>query len=103
MTMSPWETAKPDLVADVRLYLSEEGGKSAAAVRGYGCPLFTTKDTSLGGWDARMQLGDEPFPPGTERRVGFVFLTQEGSQKVKIAGRFYLWDGGFVGEGTVVA
>lgn len=50
-----------------------------------------------------MQLGDEPFEPGTARRVGFVFVSEEGLQKMKEAGHFYLWDGGFVGEATVVA
>jgi hypothetical protein len=102
MTAAPWETRTPDLIADVRLYLSDQGGRSAAARRGYGCPLFTAKDTGLGGWDARMQLGDEPFEPGTERRVGFIFLTQEGLETIKEAGRFYLWEGSFVGEATVV-
>ncbi len=49
-----------------------------------------------------MQLGDEPFEPGTERRVGFVFLSDEGAETMKRAGRFYLWDGRFVGEASVV-
>lgn len=50
-----------------------------------------------------MQLGDELFEPGSERRVGFVFLTPEGLEKVKEAGRFYLWEGRFIGEADVLA
>ena len=50
-----------------------------------------------------MQLGDEPFEPGPERRVGFVFLTDEGASTMKRAGRFFLWDGRFVGEASVVS
>jgi hypothetical protein len=56
----------------------------------------------LGGWDARLQLDDEPFHPGTRRRVGFIFLSAEGAETMKRAGHFYLWEGGFVGEATIV-
>jgi hypothetical protein len=49
-----------------------------------------------------MQLKDEPFEPGTERRVGFVFLTEDGAQAMKRAGRFFLWEGRFVGEAKVI-
>jgi hypothetical protein len=49
-----------------------------------------------------MQLGREPFQPGTERRVGFVFLTEEGAETMKQAGRFFLWEGRFIGEASVV-
>jgi hypothetical protein len=49
-----------------------------------------------------MQVGDEPFEPGTRRRVGFRFLTPEGLLEIKQAGRFYLWGGRFIGEATVV-
>jgi hypothetical protein len=49
-----------------------------------------------------MQLGEQPFTPGAERRVGFRFLTPEGLQEMKEAGRFFLWGGRFIGEATVV-
>ena len=102
MTPEPWHTRTPDLVADVRLYSTSEGGKTRAAGVGYGCPCFVEPDLRVGGWDARMQLGEEPFEPGTERRVGFVFLTDEGAETMKRAGRFFLWEGRFVGEASVV-
>ncbi len=60
-------------------------------------------DLQQGAWDAHMQLGDEPFEPGTARRVGFVFLTEDGASTMKRAGRFFLWDGRFVGEASVVS
>jgi hypothetical protein len=92
----------PDLVADVRLYATSEGGKARPVRSGYGCPCFVEPDLGVGGWDARMQLADEPFKPGTERRVGFVFLTEDGAETMKQAGRFFLWGGRFAGEATVV-
>jgi hypothetical protein len=98
----PWETRTPDLLADVWLYPTEDGGRSMAALLGWGCPCFTSKETALGGWDARLQLGDEPFAPGTERRVGFVFLSPEAAETMKRAGHFYLWKGRFIGEAVVV-
>ena len=89
-------------MADVKLYSPEIGGKTVAAQFGWGCPCFASKNEAGGGWDARLQLGDDPFEPGTERRVGFAFLSQDGAEAMKRQGRFYLWEGRFIGEATVV-
>jgi hypothetical protein len=102
MSLLPWETRIPDIVADVRLYATSQGGKAQAARSGYGCPCFPKPDLGGTGWDARMQLKGELFEPGTERRVGFVFLTEEGAETIKRAGHFFLWEGRFIGEATVV-
>ena len=99
-----WQTRAPDLVADVVLYDPAIGGRKTAVVSGYGCPCFTTKDTNSGGWDARLQLNDDPFEPGSHRRVGFVFLSgQVAANALRKAGRFYLWEGSFIGEANVVS
>lgn len=98
----PWETRTPDLVADVRLYSPRDGGKTCAALRGYGCPCFVSKNREQPGWDAKLLIGDEPFEPGTARRVGFVFLSPEGAEAMRSAGHFYLWEMGFIGEADVV-
>jgi hypothetical protein len=98
----PWQTRTPDFVADVRLYRREEGGRPSAAPPGWGCPCYARKDDPEGAWDARLQLGDEPFAPGTERRVGFVFLSPEGAKRMRDAGHFYLWERGYIGEARVV-
>ncbi|MEO5937488.1 MAG: hypothetical protein ABIQ43_00595 [Sphingomonas sp.] len=98
-----WQTRTPDLLADVSLYPSDAGGRQSAALLGWGCPCFAIKDVQAGGWDARLQLGNLPFFPGTERRVGLVFLSgQEAADALKQSGRFYLWELGFVGEAVVV-
>lgn len=97
-----WLQRTPDLVADVRLYATTEGGRHFPAPAGWGCPCFASRDSTQAGWDARLQIGDGPIEPGTCRRVGFVFLTPEGSAAMKQAGHFFLWEGGFVGEARVV-
>jgi len=98
-----WQTRTPDLVADVRLYPTEAGGRRSAAPPGWGCPCFAKKGDTEGGWDARLQLNGKPFEPGTERRVGFVFLTSEGAERMRSSGTFYLWELGYIGEARVVS
>jgi hypothetical protein len=97
-----WETRTPGLVADVRLYSAEEGGKSEPVRSGYFPPCFPEQATSVGGWDTRMQLGNEPFQPGTTRRVGFAFFSPESAEEARLAGHFYLWDERFVGQASVI-
>ena len=101
MTTEPWQTRAPDLIADVLIYPTEEGGRATAIQPGYGCPCFTEKQTGVGGWDARLQLGDQPLELGIKRQVGFVFLSSEGAEKMRRARRFYLWEGRFIGEAFV--
>lgn len=101
MTAEPWETKSPDLIAEVWLYPADKGGRSIPVLRGYGCPILTDKERNQG-WDVRMQLGDEPFEPGTKRMVGLVFLSREGLSEVQKAGRFYLYESRFIGEAKVV-
>jgi len=99
-----WETRTPDIVADVWLYSTDEGGRASPMSLGYGCSCFAANDFAAGGWDARLQLGDAVFAPGTNRRVGFVFLSgREAAEVMWEAGRFFLWEGRFIGEATVVS
>lgn len=102
MTTGPSEPTTPDLVADVRLYPTVQGGPSKPLRGDVRCPVSTSKDAALRRREVQMQLGEEPFTPGTERRVGFRFLTAEGLREMKEAGHFYLWGGRFIGEATVV-
>ena len=91
----------PQLVANVRLYETEKGGRQQAALPGWGCPCMTTQQTLLGydGWP----ILEEPLCPGDERDgVAFVFLTREGGEVMRHAGHFYLWEGRFIGEATVI-
>jgi hypothetical protein len=93
---------KPDLTAAVILYSTSNGGRIETMQPGYGCVCTGSKSLPIqGGFDARLLLGEQPLHPGEQREVGFVFLTAEGTETARKAGKFYLWDGRFVGEATI--
>lgn len=94
----------PELVANVRMYETREGGRAGPALPGWGCTVMASNLEPLPGWDALPLLRDQPLYPGESRRLGFVFLTpEEALPAINEAGRFYLWEGRFIGEATVVA
>jgi hypothetical protein len=48
-------------------------------------------------------LEDQPMRSGEQRRVGFVLLSgEEAARELRGAGKFYLWEGRFVGEAIVI-
>jgi hypothetical protein len=56
------------------------------------------------GYDGWPLLGNNPIEPGEQRRVEFVFLSgDEAAAIMRKAGTFYLWEGRFIGEATVIA
>ncbi len=92
----------PELVADVYLYPTADGGKKLTVQPGWGCPCSCSKSTDEGLYDA-WPLLDAPLAPGERRRLGFVFLSgEEAAVSLRRAGTFYLWEGRFIGEATVV-
>jgi hypothetical protein len=95
--------AQPQLVAEVRMYGPKDGGRTGPAQPGWSCPVFVSKTEPLHGWDALPLLRDEPLYPGDKRDLGFVFFSgQEAADALKEAGSFYLWEGCFIGEATVI-
>ena len=93
----------PGLVADLQLYSTADGGKQIAAEPGWGCPCVVSQQRPLSGYDGWPFLS-EPLQPGEKRAaVPFVFLSSEGADVMRKAGRFYLWDGKFVGEAVIVS
>jgi hypothetical protein len=44
-------SASPQLVADVILYPTSEGGKKQTALPGYGCLCCCAKSSPVSGWD----------------------------------------------------
>jgi hypothetical protein len=95
---------KPELVADLSLYPTEAGGRTAPIRLGWGCPCTIQKKTVPECWDGWPLLGDHEMKPGESRKaIGFVFACgKEAADKMSAAGKFYLWEGGFIGEATVV-
>lgn len=68
-----------------------------------GLPLFNCQIQRRPFHDA-WPLLDCPFAPGERRRLGFVFLGgEEAASTFRNAGKFYLWEGRFIGEATVIA
>lgn len=56
----------------------------------------------LVGYDGLPLIGEEPLLPGETRQLGFIFLSHEEAVPILLtAGRFFLWNGRFVGEATV--
>ena len=93
----------PQLVADVTLYPTSSGGRKSAVLPGWGCPCYVSNDQRIAGYDGWPLLGDLPIEPGEKRRLGFVFLSgDEIATIMKNAGKFYLWEGRFIGEAIVV-
>ena len=96
--------ASPQLIAEVRMYDTAAGGRESAASPGWGCPVFPSKSTRLSGWDALPLLRDDPLLPGESRRIGFVFLSgEDAAAALRREGRFYLWEGRFVGEAVIIS
>jgi hypothetical protein len=95
----------PQLIADVTLYRTDEGGRRSSAFPGWGCPCCLSKETPiLAAYDGWPLLGEVAIQPGESRRLGFVFLSGEESAKLfRGAGHFFLWEGGFIGEAIVVS
>jgi hypothetical protein len=92
----------PQLIADVKLYPTDEGGRKSAAQPGWGCPCCCSKSPMIDCYDG-WPLLEEPLAPGDHRRLGFVFLSgQEAADVFRRAGSFYLWEGRIVGEAVVV-
>ena len=92
----------PQLVADVYLYPTADGGKKLTVLPGWGCPCSCSKSNDVLFYDG-WPLLDAPFAPGERRRLGFVFLSgDDAAAALRRAGTFYLWEGRFIGEATIV-
>ncbi|MBO6768758.1 MAG: hypothetical protein JJ901_10735 [Erythrobacter sp.] len=93
----------PGLIADIQLYPTASGGKQMVARPGWGCPCIVSQHEPLSGYDGWPVLR-EPLQPGEKRaEVPFVFLSPEGAEAMRQAGHFYLWEGRFIGEATVLS
>jgi hypothetical protein len=92
----------PQLFADVVLYPTNEGGKRITVRPGWGCPCACSNSADAIFYDG-WPLLDASLSPGERRRLGFVFLSgEEAAAALRKAGKFYLWEGRFIGEATVV-
>jgi hypothetical protein len=91
-----------DLVVELFLYPTQDGGRESAIIMGWGCPCSAKKtlEEALDGYP----LLDRELAPGERRKVGFVFLSGDTAvSALKPHGRFYLSEGRFIGEAKIVA
>ena len=91
---------EPDLFANVSLYLPEFGGRTKPVTSDFRVPCKVSR-TATNAWDVRMYFDGGPIHAGETRRVGLLFLTSEGEQAIRKAGKFFIWEGRIVGEGAV--
>jgi hypothetical protein len=89
----------PDVVADLVMYDLADGGIAQQRPSGWACPCMTSKAEPLEGYTVLPQMGDVALNAGDERRLGFVFPGDGGAEKIREAGTFYLWEGGFLSLG----
>ncbi|KQT50237.1 hypothetical protein ASG47_19800 [Devosia sp. Leaf420] len=91
---------KPDIFADLSLYFPEFGGRAKPLTSDFRVPCKVSR-TATNAWDVRMYFDGGPIYAGETRRVGLLFLTSEGEQAIRKAGKFFIWEGRIVGEATV--
>ena len=83
-------------------YYSEDG-KIYPISLGWGCPCFVAKNKNLLAHDGYPLLGDTTMSAGETREFGYWFmLGEKAAIKFRTAGRFFLWEGWFVGEAIVL-
>jgi len=100
------KSMSPELIADLWLYPTEDGGRKQAVGLGWGCPCTIQSEQGSGwvGYDGWPLLGDQLMMPGERRQVGYVFLA--GLQAIgylQSAAKFYLWEGRIIGEATIIS
>jgi len=96
------KNANPHIWAEYTLYPTSKGGKTKYISCGWSCPCFVKKDSMCGGFDAYPLLGNTIMSPSETRYLGLWFMNREEAEPTfKKAGKFYLWEGGFIGEAIV--
>ena len=93
---------EPELIADLYLYPTEDGGPKLPISEGYRCPSYSRKDNRENGWTCFPHVGDEPLAPGQKRRVRLSFLLPEAAEEMQKTGKVYLWNARYIGEATIV-
>jgi hypothetical protein len=91
---------KPDMIATVRLYPTEAGGRRGPTPPDmFGCPLEFERDK----FDCRLFLQEVgSLAPGATAKVPIAFLFPELIKpRLKVGSRFTLWEMRTIAEGVV--
>lgn len=96
------KNAGPHLWVEYTLYPTSDGGKTKDISCGWSCPCFVEKDPMSGGFDAYPLLGSSSMSPSQTQYLGLWFMNREDAEpEFRKAGKFYLWEGGFIGQAVV--
>lgn len=90
----------PDIIASVRLYTTEEGGRGVStAPKLFKCPLEFEGEM----FDCGLHLEETgPLEPGAKATVPITLLFPELIKlRLKVGSRFTLWEMKTIGEGVV--
>jgi hypothetical protein len=94
---------QPNLIVDLHLYATADGGRNQPIPPGWGCPCFADRQQTADGWDGSPILGDEWMHPGETRRVGYFFLSgDEAAAALSQKPAFYLRENRIIGEARIV-
>jgi hypothetical protein len=95
------DVSEPQVIASVRLFRSEDGGRASAILAPhFTCPMEIAGEL----FTCRLYLTEVGrIDPGSEATVPIRFLAPElVSDKLEPGLSFRLWDGHYFGEGTVL-
>jgi hypothetical protein len=99
------KSSKPELVVDLTLYPTEQGGRKSSVRLGWGspCTIQHERGDEWVCWDGWPLLGDTVLAPGESCRVGYIFSNgQKAIEALSVNGKFYLWEGRLIGEAIIV-
>lgn len=94
--------SQPELIVDLSLYPTSEGGRGLPIMGEWFAFPCKFRKEDFEARDCRILLSGKSIAPGETARVGVKFLSPDSATLFRAAGKFYLWEGGIVGEATVV-
>jgi len=100
----------PQLRVELSLYPEETSARSYPIPPGWSCPCFAVKDpfenrrAQSPANDGAPILVDGPMQLGETREVDFIFplAGKDAVPLVEKVTKFYLWEGGYIGEADVL-
>lgn len=94
----------PQLRVMLTLYPAEKSARLQAIVPGWMCPCVVNKTEVPEASDGAPILKDGPMQLGETREVDFLFPLSGKDAIPVVAGtsKFYLWEGGYIGEAQVL-
>lgn len=95
------DVSEPQVIANIRLYPSEQGGRASAILAPhFTCPMEIAGEL----FTCRLYLAEAGrIDPGSEATVPIRFLAPElVSDKLEPGLSFRLWDGKYFADGTVL-